>query len=65
MSKTWKELQLEPRIRVSFAYIFNIEVDDTLFLVSSSKKPYTYQPVGGAYQMSPSMVQAVDERFGF
>ena len=65
MCQNWKVLQLEPRIRVSFAYIFNIEVDDTLFLVSSSKKPYTYQPVGGAYQMAPSMVQAVDKRFGF
>ncbi len=37
------------KIRVSFAYLFRIEVDGTYFLIRGTKRK-NFQPVGGVYQ---------------
>lgn len=43
------ELQDDSIIRISFAYLFRIKVDDKYFLVQNSRTQ-KYQPVGGAYK---------------
>lgn len=44
------ELKKEGKIRISFAYLFRIKVDDKYFLVLNDRGTQKYQPVGGAYQ---------------
>lgn len=42
-------LQKDTVIRISFAYLFRIKVDDQYFLVENSRTK-KYQPVGGVYK---------------
>ncbi|PNZ09301.1 hypothetical protein CD118_11080 [Staphylococcus coagulans] len=44
-----KMLQDDTLIRISFAYLYRIKVDDRYFLVLNSRSE-KYQPVGGAYK---------------
>lgn len=43
------KLQKDTKIRISFAYLFRIKVDNNYFLVANSRTR-KYQPVGGAYK---------------
>jgi len=42
-------LQNDTQVRISFAYLYRIKIDDKYFLVFS-KRTKNYQPVGGAYK---------------
>ena len=44
-------LQKDTIIRISFAYLFRIKIDDQYFLVQNSRTK-KYQPVGGAYKFN-------------
>lgn len=44
------ELKSNDRLRISFAYLFRIKVDDKYFLVLNNRGTQKYQPVGGAYK---------------
>jgi uncharacterized protein YhhL (DUF1145 family) len=43
------DLKDDTKIRISFAYLFRIKIDDMYFLVPN-KRSKKYQPVGGAYK---------------
>lgn len=51
---TWFKTQIWYRnknIRLSFAYLFRIEVDGKFLLVRGHRMPNQYQPVGGVYKV--------------
>lgn len=50
----------ETKIRISFAYLFRIKVDGKYFLVQNSRTK-KYQPVGGAYKLTPEEAQYLSE----
>lgn len=41
-------------IRISFAYLYRIKVDDKYFLVKNARGTGKFQPVGGAFKMQPT-----------
>lgn len=51
--KLVKEGKLQPdtKIRISFAYLFRIKIDNYYFLIQNNRSK-KYQPVGGAYKFS-------------
>lgn len=51
--KLVKENKLQPdtKIRISFAYLFRIKIDNHYFLIQNNRTK-KYQPVGGAYKFS-------------
>ena len=57
-------LHEETRIRISFAYLFRIKIDDKYFLVRNTRTK-KYQPVGGAYKFNETEAQYLSENFSF
>ena len=51
--KLVKEGKLQPdtKVRISFAYLFRIKIDNYYFLIQNNRSK-KYQPVGGAYKFS-------------
>lgn len=47
-----RELKRNDRIRISFAYLFRIKIDNKYLLVRNDRGTKKYQPVGGAYQFN-------------
>ena len=45
------KLQPDTKIRISFAYLFRIRIDNYYFLIQNNRSK-KYQPVGGAYKFS-------------
>ncbi|MDD3415415.1 MAG: hypothetical protein PHY47_15635 [Lachnospiraceae bacterium] len=45
-------LKKNDKVRISFAYLFRIKVDDKYMLVLNGRGTQKYQPVGGAYKCS-------------
>lgn len=45
------QLQSDTKIRISFAYLFRIKIDNRYFLIQNNRTK-KYQPVGGAYKFS-------------
>ena len=56
LRKLWrgKILKKDSLIRISFAYLFRIQVDGKYFLVKNGRGTQKYQPVGGAYKFYES-----------
>ena len=52
LRKLWRGniLNKDSLIRISFAYLFRIQVDGKYFLVKNGRGTQKYQPVGGAYK---------------
>ena len=48
-----KFIRKEDKIRLSFAYLFRIKIDNEYFLVQNARGTGKYQPVGGVYKMKP------------
>lgn len=55
-------LQKNTLIRISFAYLFRIEVDGKYFLVENTRTK-KYQPVGGAYKFLDKEVDYLKDNF--
>ena len=54
------KLQQETQIRISFAYLFRIKIDNKYFLVPNSRSG-KYQPVGGAYKFNEEEANYLSE----
>lgn len=58
---SWKEtqrklerggfLKKDDLVRISFAYLYRIKIDDKYFLIKNARGTEKYQPVGGVYKM--------------
>lgn len=56
------KLQGDTLIRISFAYLFRIKIDDKYFLVPNSRTG-KYQPVGGAYKFGKNEAKYLVSNF--
>lgn len=54
----------DTRIRISFAYLFRIEIDGKYFLVPNTRTK-KYQPVGGVYKFNNMEYNYLKENFSF
>lgn len=59
------ELKSNDRLRISFAYLFRIKVDDKYLLVLNNRGTQKYQPVGGAYQFNEEEKIYLSNKFKF
>lgn len=57
-------LNEDTRVRISFAYLFRIKIDDKYFLVPNTRTG-KYQPVGGAYKFSEIEANYLNENILF
>lgn len=57
-------LNEDTRVRISFAYLFRIKIDDKYFLVPNTRTG-KYQPVGGAYKFSEIEANYLNENIIF
>ena len=70
---TWKEslrkllrggeIKKEDRIRISFAYLFRIKVDNRYLLVMNERGLGKYQRVGGVYKCEPKEYEFLTKKF--
>lgn len=65
LRKLWrgKILKKDSLIRISFAYLFRIKIDDRYFLVKNGRGTQKYQPVGGAYKYHNPEKQILSSKF--
>lgn len=69
----WKESQRkyergkffrkEDKIRLSFAYLFRIKIDNEYFLVRNARGTGKYQPVGGVYKMTSEEAVVLRQKY--
>lgn len=65
LRKLWrgKILKKDSPIRISFAYLFRIQVDGKYFLVKNGRGTQKYQPVGGAYKYNKAEKRILSSKF--
>ncbi len=65
LRKLWrgKLLKKDSLIRISFAYLFRIQVDGKYFLVKNGRGTQKYQPVGGAYKYNKAEKRILSSEF--
>lgn len=65
LRKLWRGniIKKDSLIRISFAYLFRIKVDDKYFLVKNGRGTRKFQPVGGAYKYQDSEKQVLSSKF--
>lgn len=65
LRKLWrgKILKRDSLIRISFAYLFRIQVDGKYFLVKNGRGTQKYQPVGGAYKYNKTEKRILSSEF--
>lgn len=65
LRKLWrgKLLKKDSLIRISFAYLFRIQVDGKYFLVKNGRGTQKYQPVGGAYKYNKAEKRILSREF--
>ena len=61
--KRGKIINDDTLVRVSFAYLYRIKVDDKYLLVKNSRNTGKYQPVGGVYKMEDEEKLFLKNRF--
>lgn len=65
LRKLWRGniLNKDSLIRISFAYLFRIQVDGKYFLVKNGRGTQKYQPVGGAYKYNKAEKRILSSEF--
>lgn len=58
-----KFIRKEDKIRLSFAYLFRIKIDNEYFLVQNARGTGKYQPVGGVYKMKPEEAVVLRQKY--
>lgn len=58
-----KLIRKEDKIRLSFAYLFRIKIDNEYLLVKNERGTGKYQPVGGVYKMKPEEAIVLRQKF--
>lgn len=56
-------LKKNDKVRISFAYLFRIKVDDKYLLVLNGRGTQKYQPVGGAYKCFQAEKEYLSNKF--
>lgn len=64
-TKLEREQSIKPtdKIRISFAYLFRIEVEGKYFLVKNDRGTKKYQPVGGVYKFNNDERQYLAQKY--
>ena len=72
-TEDWKEVQRKLErgkiidkdtiVRISFAYLFRIKIEDKYFLIKNERNTNKFQPVGGVYKLKESEKIALKNLF--